>query len=505
MLSETAQVLSVSGAMPVATTAHESVRPGLYRGLHESRHWFGYGICPGLAGGRVLSVAMFRVDGMSIQVGPGTAVADFAIVVAGLLDGLDYDRVALLADRKQLDLVADLLTVQSRLSAVVHTVLGTVDRSGAAMAARGVPTVSWLASELRYTRGQASAMLHHANDLSRFSQIGDALRDGRANERQAHAVTQVLKKLPTDLGVEAEAMAQATMVGFCEEFNSHELAGLSRHLLDVAAPEVAEEAEAKRQERELRDAQQDRHLNFTDDGHGSTTIKGSLPTADAALIKAQIEALAQQMHRTSLELRDPGVPQPSWPQRRADALVELARRVAIQQAAPKHGGDRPHLAILIDYHDLLSDCRGAGLADGTQLTAGQLRQYACDAGILPVILGGQSGVLDVGRDQRLVTPDIRRALQVRDKGCVFPGCDRPAADCDAHHIVPWAHGGETSLSNLCLLCKHHHNLLEPDMKRSAELQWQIRISPDGIAEVIPPRFVDKHRRPRCHQRFRPPG
>ncbi|WP_298129910.1 DUF222 domain-containing protein, partial [Micropruina sp.] len=180
---------------------------------------------------------------MSIEVEPGTAVADFATVVAGLLDDLDYDQVALLADRKQLDLVADLLQVQSRLVGVVHTVLGQVDRSEAAMTAHGIPTVSWLAEELRYTRGQASAMLHHATDLSRFSQIGDALRDGVANERQAQAVTQVLKKLPTDLGGEAEAKAQATMVGFCEEFNSHELAGLARHLLEVVAPEVAEEAE----------------------------------------------------------------------------------------------------------------------------------------------------------------------------------------------------------------------------------------------------------------------
>ncbi len=440
---------------------------------------------------------------MSIEAGVGTTVTDFATVVTGLLDRLDYDNVALLTDRKQLDLVADLLTVQSRLSGVVHTVLGQVDRADAALTAHGIPTVSWLASELRYTRSQASAMVHHAKDLHRFTQLADALRDGRANDRQAPAVTQVLKKLPADLGVEAEAKAQATMVGHCEEFDSQYLAGLSLHLLEVVAPEVAEEAAAKRQERELRDAQQARHLNFADDGHGSTTIKGSLPSADAALIKEQIEALAQQMHRTALELRDPGVPQPSWPQRRADALVELARRIAIHRDAPKHGGDRPHLTILINYDDLLNDCHGAGLADGTQLTAGQLRQYACDAGILPVILGGPSGVLDVGREQRLVTPDIRHALHVRDQGCVFPGCNRPAADCDAHHITPWVQGGPTALSNLCLLCKHHHNLLEPDRKRAPELQWEIRISADGIAELIPPRCADTHRRPRRHQRFPP--
>jgi uncharacterized protein DUF222 len=275
---------------------------------------------------------------MSIEADVGTAVADFATVATGLLDHLDYDNVALLTDRKQLDLVADLLTVQSRLSGVAHTVLGQVDRAEAAMTAYGIPTTSWLAAELHYTRGQASAMVHHAADLHRFTQLADALRDGRANDRQAQAVTQVLKKLPADLGVAAEAAAQATMVGHCEQFHSRELGALSRHLLEVVAPEVAHEAEAKRQERELRDAQQARHLNFADDGHGSTTIKGSLPTADAALFKAQIEALAQQMHRTARELRDPGVPQPSWPQRRADALVELARRIAIHRDAPGMAG-----------------------------------------------------------------------------------------------------------------------------------------------------------------------
>ncbi|MFT4217829.1 MAG: DUF222 domain-containing protein [Micropruina sp.] len=434
----------------------------------------------------------------------GVSTVDFAAAVSGLLDAVATD-VTLLTDRKQLDLVAELLTVQSRLSGVVHAVLSAVDRAGAAMSAHGVPTVSWLASELRYTRTQASAMVHQANDLYRFAQIGDALREGRINDRQATAVTHVLRKLPADLGTQAESEAQATMVGFCDTFDSHHLAGLSRHLLEVTAPEVAEEAEAERIARDLRDAQRDRHLTFADNGHGSTLIKGSLPAADAALLKAQIDALAHQMHRTTLELHDSGVEQPSWPQRRADALVELARRIAIHQVAPKHGGDRPHVVVTITYNDLLGNCHGAGLADSTGLTPGQLRQFACDADILPIVLGGPSEVLDVGRTQRLVTPEIRHALHVRDHGCVFPGCNRPATDCDAHHIVPWRHKGPTSLANLCLLCKHHHNLLEPNPTRAPELQWQIRIATDGVPEIIPPCYVDKHRRPRRHQRFREPS
>ena len=161
------------------------------------------------------------------------------------------------------------------------------------------------------------------------------------------------------------------------------------------------------------------------------------------------------------------------------------------------------MIISIRYQDLLNDCRHAGLVDGTELTPGQLRRWACDAGIIPIVLGGDSAPLDVGREQRLVTPDIRHALHARDKGCVFPGCNRAPADCDAHHIVPWQQGGPTALRNLVLLCSQHHNLCEP--RNDPEyLRWQVRLGPDGIPEVIPPRHVDRKRRPRRHQRFRTP-
>ena len=450
-----------------------------------------------------MSVPVRSVLYMNSSTG-SVSVVDFTTEITGLLDTVDTT-VGLLTDRAQLDLVADLLRIQSRLTGVLHTVLSAVDQAEAAQTAHGVPIVSWLAGELCYTRPQAAAMVHHAHDLERFNQVAGALRDGHANQHQARAVTDVLRKLPDDLPAGAERESEATMVGFCAEFDSQHLKGLAQHLLEVVAPAIAEEAEAARQERERKAALRNRHLTFAEDSHGSTIIKGKLPTGDAALLKSQIDALAHQLHRTALEQRDPSQGEVTWPMRRADALVELARRVAVQQAAPKYGGDRPHVTVTIRYEDLLKDCWNAQLANGHTLTASELRQYACDADILPVVLGGPSGVLDVGQQHRLVTPTIRQALHARDQGCIFPGCNRPAADCDAHHIVPWQQGGPTSLANLCLLCKHHHNLLEPDTRKPAELQWTIRISPDGIAEVIPPRYVDQHQRPRRHQRFRQPN
>ena len=88
-----------------------------------------------------------------------------------------------------------------------------------------------------------------------------------------------------------------------------------------------------------------------------------------------------------------------------------------------------------------------------------VRRWACDAEVVPVVLGSRSEPLDVGRLQRTVTDAIRRALNIRDGGCAFPGCDRPPRRCHAHHIRYWFHGGPTCLDNLVLLCRFHHQLI----------------------------------------------
>ena len=147
-----------------------------------------------VASGRRVSVPVRSVLCMSGSIG-SVSVVDFTTGMAGLLDTVDTS-TGLLTDRAKLDLVADLLRIQSRLAGVLHHNIGDVDRAEAAQTACGVPLTSWLAGELRYTRSQASAMLHHAADLERFGQVGDALRDGRANQFQARAVTDVLRKPP---------------------------------------------------------------------------------------------------------------------------------------------------------------------------------------------------------------------------------------------------------------------------------------------------------------------
>lgn len=104
--------------------------------------------------------------------------------------------------------------------------------------------------------------------------------------------------------------------------------------------------------------------------------------------------------------------------------------------------------------------RGYGLTGfGQVLSPTEVRMLACDAHIIPIVLGGQGHPLDVGRAARLATPAQLAALHVRDNGCSFPGCTMPPGWCDAHHVIHWIEHGPTDLNNLTLLCRHHHTLV----------------------------------------------
>ena len=114
-------------------------------------------------------------------------------------------------------------------------------------------------------------------------------------------------------------------------------------------------------------------------------------------------------------------------------------------------------------------------------------RLACDSAIRRVVLRGDSEVLDLGRAQRLVSPALRRALVLRDRGCVFPGCDRPPEWCDAHHIIWWERTGTTDRENCCLLCRRHHTMCH-------EGGWTIERNPDGTYQAHEPPPTHAHTR-----------
>ncbi|MDD7920324.1 HNH endonuclease signature motif containing protein [Actinomycetospora callitridis] len=168
-----------------------------------------------------------------------------------------------------------------------------------------------------------------------------------------------------------------------------------------------------------------------------------------------------------------------------DALIPQPRRPEPAGPTSASKPPRPGRALVTITMDLrwLRLATGHGTLDtGTPVDPATVRRWACDADVVPVVLGSRSEPLDVGRRQRTVTDAMRRALDIRDGGCAFPGCDRPPRRCHAHHIRFWGHGGDTSLDNLVLLCRHHHQVIHHG-------HWTVQIV-DGLPWFTPPSWID---------------
>jgi hypothetical protein len=192
----------------------------------------------------------------------------------------------------------------------------------------------------------------------------------------------------------------------------------------------------------------------------------------------------------------------SRPQRLLDGLVGACKAALATGGLPAAGGLRPQVMATIDYRDLLtrlgttgSENRATGsLAFTGPVTASTIRKIACDAGIIPVVLGGEGQVLDIGRASRVFPPHIRKAITARDRGCAFPQCTIPAPWCEAHHITYWSRGGTTGTGNGTLLCSHHHHVIHKE-------HWSIQMR-TGIPWFIPPPHLDPARTPRRNRYFR---
>jgi hypothetical protein len=206
--------------------------------------------------------------------------------------------------------------------------------------------------------------------------------------------------------------------------------------------------------------------------NGMLRLSGQLDPEAGAVLTAALDPLSAPNPSEANGGRD------SRPadRRRAEALIEICRRAAAAGGAAP-ATTKAQIVVTIEFDRLADAVRGAGhTLDGTLLSPQTVRKLACDASIIPMVLGSQSQPLDVGRTKRLVTPALLAALWARDKACTYPGCGRPPQWTDAHHVKHWIEGGPTALLNLALLCAHHHTVVhQHDLTASVtalDVIWQ---------------------------------
>lgn len=332
--------------------------------------------------------------------------------------------------------------------AVLASAVSEVDRRGLPDRVYALSTKQWLRRFCRQAPGEAGVTVSVARRLAAMPSVAKRALEGEIPQRSLRQLTKAAGKHPHDFPLVEENLADAA-----SRLDSRDLRRVIDHWRQqVDHAEVVGEAADRRSQRTASIAQ---------------TVDG-MWHLDAWLDPESGHAVSSAMRVHA----DPGNLDPddrrSHGQRMADALTEIARRsldrpsVGSGDGSPGHSssaGEKPHITVTVSYEQIAdADGTAAPLPeiDGTPVISEDVRRLACDARIVRMVLDGDSQPLDVGRAVRTVPPAIRRALDARDHGCTWNGCDLPPAWCDAHHIDHWADGGPTSLTNLRLLCRRHH-------------------------------------------------
>ncbi|WP_343994520.1 HNH endonuclease signature motif containing protein [Terrabacter terrae] len=317
----------------------------------------------------------------------------------------------------------------------------------------GLSRTDWLRShDPSLTAGQAKA----------FVTVGTALAEARWARLRLLVATQQVTVGSAAQIVEFDARtrpvadaddletALGDLTDQARQLRPEELARLARHHTEQIRPPRDED----RLDRGRREA---RGLWFTQpNATGMVGLRGVLDPEGAAVLKAAIDPLSAPAPEKDDQGRTVTPDDRTPARRRMDALLTIVQRgVASADGIPST--DKTKVVVLIDYDTLVDDVRGSGTTlTGDVLSPGVVRRMACDAEVIPIVLGSDSEPLDVGRSRRLFTRSQRLALIARDQGCSFPGCTVPATWCDAHHVTHWRHGGRTCVSNGALLCQRHH-------------------------------------------------
>ena len=239
--------------------------------------------------------------------------------------------------------------------------------------------------------------------------------------------------------------------------DARDLRQIGKRILDVVAPEVGECHEESVLAAEESRAAAGVELTLVDDGEGRCHGRFTVPSHVGAMLKRHLLALANPARHTEAELRDDTGDWKPLRRRLGEAFVEYVERYPVD-ATPQTAGVNATIVVTMTLEQLMAEHATALLDDGSRMTAGQARRLACEAAIIPAVLGTDSQPLDLGRTARLYSKAQRIALGLRDGGCTAKGCETSASGCHAHHDDPWSRLGLTDLANGRLLCPRHHRL-----------------------------------------------
>ncbi|KYH45804.1 HNH endonuclease signature motif containing protein [Branchiibius sp. NY16-3462-2] len=390
-----------------------------------------------------------------------------------------------------------LAQAKARIDAVLMVLARTLDERGTARAAGATSTGALLAGDFGGDRPAAARMVRTARRLTNAPVTHSALGAGALGGEQAGIIAAALTRLPVGMDAGARRGLEDWLIAQAKVLSIQDLARAA--MRSAAAFKTRADADVHEDQQLAAREQRARAQSafwMADNRDGTWRGGFTVPEAAAEALKAAVEAGAAprrtkpgQADRATDDLVTEDAPGTDGDlpmdrrHREGRAFAAICGRLPADQL-PNAGGMSAVLTVNVDFDAVTGQLGPGTLPSGARVSAAFVREAACSAGIIPQVMGGGSLPLDLGRLKRLFTATQRRALAQRDRGCVFPGCDRTAAWTEGHHWRdPWTptrpgeRPGNTDLDNGCLLCAEHHRLVHkrqiPVRERGGYLEFLI--------------------------------
>lgn len=376
----------------------------------------------------------------------------------------------------------------ARLQAVRLGLIAEADRAEVATDAGMAGTGSWLAAHTRTDGGTAAAQVRLATALADdLPATKTALAAGDLSPEHAAVIVNATSRLPAGLDAGERSKVEVALVARARLVDPARLRKAARRALAMAERSVAEAAaheDAVMWDDEARAVARTR-LTMHDNGDGTTTGHFTVPTLAASILRKAVQQMASPRRfadRAATGGAHTGATQRAafaevdWSQRYGTAFTELLEHLPTDRL---HGKVAATVVVTIGLDALREQLGAAQLDTGHDVSASEARRLACEAGIVPAVMGGTSLPLDLGRADRFFTEAQRVALASVYDSCAAVGCDRPYAWCELHHEAPWSGGGRTDLRDAVPLCGHHHRRIH-----DRGYVHRVNTSPAGAKSVL---------------------
>ena len=323
-------------------------------------------------------------------------------------------------------------TAAAQLKVVEAELLAAAEAREAWVGTGARSMADWLAGKTNSSYGDAKRKAKLGSALGKNKKLKDAVDAGEVSPDAAEQLAGTINQPPAG----ADERHLDELVDACKGASPQDARDAANLFATTFTPETDEEAADRRHRA--------RSLNFGTAEDGMVVLRGLLPAASADQVKKSLLHAASPYEGDTRTIE----------QRLADGLTNLS--TAYSKGEVTGGREAPQMNITMTEASRLGHSNEPAVTDlGTKIPPFEARRLAELAEIRRVVMAG-SEVINLGRSYRYASTQQYQALFARDRGCVWPGCNIPAAWCHADHIHEWEHGGVTDLNQLALLCPHHH-------------------------------------------------